>query len=716
MMADLRWSFAGGWFWAAVVLCVVMLVIALWNVYRRGWNHRHAVVEGLRVILAAIICLILAKPESWQTLMPEDPTEILVLADQSTSMDTVDMTLSDGEKGSRRAWLEEQRALKSTRVSIEWMDFESAESGETNLHAALMRASERGDALGGIVLFSDGDWNAGKSPQDAALALRRQGIPITAIPVGSEEALPDIVLTWSPMPKTLVVDEPTRLPFRVENRFPRDAEVTVTSSVGEEMTLMLGPGEVRHEAFLWKPAEEGEQTLSLTTPVLPGETRVDNNADEITVTIRRDRLQVLVVDSAPRWEFRYLRNALMRDPGVDVSCVLFHPDPEMGLGEGPGYLEKFPESMEALTIYDVVFLGDVGVGDNQLTEEQATQLRGLVERQASGLVFVPGRRGHAQRLIDSPLGDLLPVVLEDPKTGVQEASPSALELTEAGRDSVLTMLGDAPSENAAIWRSLPGFYWHAPVARSKSGATVLAVHESSRNTYGRIPLLVTRPFGSGKVLFLGTDGAWRWRRGVEDLYHYRFWGQVARWMAYQRNIAESDRGRIIHYPDAPLAGREVSLHVTLLDKDRSPMSGVTPTIAWTHPDGEQGTLSFTEDEGGWGVYRGAWKPAMGGAYQLAVRLPNDELDLTANIEVASPAREATGDAARPEVLRRLAEATNGSVIKANAVETLASSLGSLAKSEPIIIRHEWWHHPVLLGLLILGLSVYWFARKRLGLV
>ncbi|MFT4637386.1 MAG: hypothetical protein ACI8T1_000695, partial [Verrucomicrobiales bacterium] len=143
MMADLRWSFAGGWFWAAVVLCVVMLVIALWNVYRRGWNHRHAVVEGLRVILAAIICLILAKPESWQTLMPEDPTEILVLADQSTSMDTVDMTLSDGEKGSRRAWLEEQRALKSTRVSIEWMDFESAESGETNLHAALMRASER---------------------------------------------------------------------------------------------------------------------------------------------------------------------------------------------------------------------------------------------------------------------------------------------------------------------------------------------------------------------------------------------------------------------------------------------------------------------------------------------------------------------------------------------------------------------------------------------
>ena len=32
-----------------------------------------------------------------------------------------------------------------------------------------------------------------------------------------------------------------------------------------------------------------------------------------------------MVESYPRWEYRYLRNAQSRDPGVEVSCLLFHP-------------------------------------------------------------------------------------------------------------------------------------------------------------------------------------------------------------------------------------------------------------------------------------------------------------------------------------------------------------------------------------------------------
>ena len=27
---------------------------------------------------------------------------------------------------------------------------------------------------------------------------------------------------------------------------------------------------------------------------------------------------------------------------------------------------------------------------------------------------------------------------------------------------------------------------------------------------------------------MGSDSAWRWRRGVEDKFHYRFWSQVVR--------------------------------------------------------------------------------------------------------------------------------------------------------------------------------------------
>ena len=50
-------------------------------------------------------------------------------------------------------------------------------------------------------------------------------------------------------------------------------------------------------------------------------------------------------------------------------------------------------------------------------------------------------------------------------------------------------------------------------------------------------MIVTRSAGNGKVLYMGTDSAWRWRKGVEDTYHYRFWGQVVRWMSRPTGFA-----------------------------------------------------------------------------------------------------------------------------------------------------------------------------------
>ncbi len=99
---------------------------------------------------------------------------------------------------------------------------------------------------------------------------------------------------------------------------------------------------------------------------------------------------MLVVESYPRWEYRYLRNALSRDPGVELSCLLFHPGLTKAGGGNKDYIKQFPAGLDELSKFDVVFLGDVGVDDGQLTAEQCRLLKGLVEHQASGLVFMPG--------------------------------------------------------------------------------------------------------------------------------------------------------------------------------------------------------------------------------------------------------------------------------------------------------------------------------------
>jgi len=63
------------------------------------------------------------------------------------------------------------------------------------------------------------------------------------------------------------------------------------------------------------------------------------------------------------------------------------------------------------------------------------------------------------------------------------------------------------------------------------------VHEQETTAYGRVPLIVTKPYGTGKVLFMGTDSAWRWREGVEDRYvvrHNYFHIHCSRWIGKSR--------------------------------------------------------------------------------------------------------------------------------------------------------------------------------------
>ncbi len=217
----------------------------------------------------------------------------------------------------------------------------------------------------------------------------------------------------------------------------------------------------------------------------------------------------------------------------------------------------------------MVFLGDVGVEDGQLTAEQCRLLKGLVEHQASGLVFMPGWEGKEFSLLETELGDLCPVVLDQGQPGGWGARvPNHFELTELGRRSLLTKLADTQDDNVEVWEGLPGFQWYAPVVRAKAGSDVLCVHKDASNEFGRLPLLVTRTFGAGKVLFMGTDGAWRWRKGVEDKYHYRFWGQVVRWMAYQRNMAKGETMRLYYIPDQPKLNQTLALHANVMEHER----------------------------------------------------------------------------------------------------------------------------------------------------
>jgi len=717
---------------ALLVVATVVVAVLTWR--RSGFAAGTGLVELLRVAIAAVVAVLLNQPEWVEEFRPDEKPVVAVLVDASRSMETADV-VATGEAarpGRPRSRREAVARLSSDsfweplaerfRVVIEPFA-DPADATGTDLAAPLAAVAERYGSLRAVVLASDGDWNEGPPPLESARRLRLARVPVFAVAAGSQTKLPDLVLESLDCPTMGVAGKPVRVPFTIESSLPTERVVpaVLTTSGGETLRkdIRLPPMATITDWFYWTPPAEGDYTLTITLPEQEGELLADNNARTAPIAIRQEQLKVLLVESMPRWEYRYLRNALARDPGVEVSCLLLQPGLSKRGGGTQDYISEFPGGLDELTQYDVVFLGDVGVGGGQLTEDDCRLLKGLVEYQASGLVFMPGLRGEQVSLIGTELEDLFPVVIDvaDP-AGTATEGPRRLVLTEAGRKSLLTKLADSSAENIAVWESLPGVQWYGPVLKAKAGSEVLAVHEDAANEYGRIPLLVTRTFGAGKVLFMATDGAWRWRKGVEDKYHYRFWGQVVRWMAYRRNMAKGERMSLSFAPEQPELGQSLSLDARVTTTSGEPLVRGEVAARITAPSGAVETVRFLPPagEGEWGVFAASFTPSEPGPHEVVLTCRETADRLEASFFVQGSVEEGIGGVARPEVLAEIAQVTRGEVVPEDEVAGLVEALAQLPEPPPEVRRLQLWCHPAVAAALVGLLGLFWVGRKRQGLV
>lgn len=719
----------------AVLVAMLFLSIASWR--RNAHPKRTALLECMRLLATVLGVALLWQPEWRTTLHPETKPRIAILRDDSGSMNTLDAEMpqelsANKEVVTRSSWVEtllqskvladlaadpknevihrtfgtppEDPIARATAGTDLGQPLEDLLANETNLRAA--------------VLFSDGDWNTGTSPVAAAQKLRLRGVPLYTVPVGSQKRLPDLDLLAVTAPTYGIVGENVQIPFMIRSSLDREVRTTIRlrDEKGTERTkaITLAPNAETYDAIVWKLEREGSSTLELSIPLAEGERIEANNSRKFVISGRQESIRVLVIDTLPRWEYRYLRNALSRDKGVQLDCLLFHP--QLGIGQGPHYISEFPSKPEELSRYDVIFIGDVGIGNGQLTKEQAGMIRGLVENQASGVVFLPGPQGNQFTLLDSPLADLLPVVLDDTKKkGETEPNAAPLALTTEGRSSLLTLLADTEDRNPDVWRSLPGFYWHAPTIKSVGGAEVLAVHANRRNQFGRIPLLVTKTAGSGKVLFMGIDSAWRWRRGVEDLYHYRFWGQVARWMSYQRNMAAGQRVRLFYTPERPAPGDTVTLNANAFDSNGAPLQKGSVAVDLIRPDGRTERVELQKNNEAWGAFAGRFRLDLPGEWKLRAQIVGEQ-DSTVETTLLAQGTELekTGQPARPEVLDELSRITKGRMLNAGQLQALINEIQTLPEPRPLEFRYPLWSHWGVIATFTLLLGLFWAGRKLLG--
>ena len=746
-ISNLTFSPSLALFIVGIVALVIIGALCLTAWKRASRPYRTGMLEGLRFLIALIIVLMLWKPE-WRTVTyPEDKPEIAILWDGSESMTTEDAVLpkwmdSDSPVSTRADYIKQaldadfwEKLEDGGKVRVFTQDFsalpenispEKKSQQGSDFNTPLNNLLEEHDNLKAVILLSDGDHNLNRkdgkpnSPTRGAQQLLINKTPLYSVPVGADKSLPDLELTNLSAPDFGIVGEYVQIPFSIKSSMPRDIRTTIivednkgTSPKTKNVTIPAN--KTYRGSILWQLNKEGSAKLKLSFPVSQGELIASNNSQEFIIGAKKESIKVLVIETRPRWEYRFIRNALSRDPGVDLDCLLLHPN--NGEGDGPDYIQNFPDKLADLQKYDVVFLGDVGIGKEQLTLEQANLLAGLVKEQASGIVFIPGPLGNQLTLKGTDLGPIIPIIFDETKPeGLSDEVPSPLNLTTPGKSSLLTLLGEDEAENPKIWRNLPGFYWCAAVKKTKAGATVLATHANRKNSYGSIPMLVTKQAGSGKALFLGHDSAWRWRRGVEDLYHFRFWKNVARWMSYQRNMAAGERLRLYRTPDRPKPGDLVSLSANAFDANGVPLREGNVEIEIIAPDNTTKTIIMDRSEGNWGAFTGGFDVDQIGEWKVTAGIEGDKTAKTVSTSIIAQGQqiEKVGKPVNNELLKEISRITKGQLITPDQLNQIANLIDALPAKSPLESRYPIWAHIALLILLIILLALFWTGRKLNG--
>ncbi len=349
----MNWSFGAS---PSIILLALILLggascISYLNWRRTGRRRTVAGLEVLRVILIALLAFTLLRPEVVRTIKSKDQPEVVVLVDRSGSMASRDVQTGTNLL-TRQQWLDTQLSNKFWRPLVGKSKVVIEEFGAnvtpgtnapdqtnisvigTDLNAALERPLEREANLKSVLLLTDGDWNIGGSPLRAAANYRERGVPVFTVAVGSEVSLPDVALESVSAPAYGLFGEQITIPFSIRSHLTNEVKTTLVLNDGtrEEIKkeiVIPARGHIQ-DTILWYPRNVGDVSLSLKIPLQPGELLPENNQQDFRVAVRVEKLQVLVIDSLPRWEYRYLRNALARDPGVEVHSILFHPGMKSG--------------------------------------------------------------------------------------------------------------------------------------------------------------------------------------------------------------------------------------------------------------------------------------------------------------------------------------------------------------------------------------------------
>lgn len=743
-------SISLGWIhpWSPWIWLVVIVLSAIFSV----WCYRRNKGSGIwrfalplnRFLILTLVALIINGPVVESIRQNRTPDQVVVMIDKSGSMETADI---DGPRSSRISrhdhvmkmleTIESDLRTMSEDRTLRWFGFhghayeKSSQGNETtpefeekpgrntrigySVDQVLSKSS--GIPTSAVILFSDGR-SHGNTDQQFVSRIRQRGVPIITIPIGSEDATGDIGINQVVSPQMAFTED--RVPVQVSiNRrgSMEDGFDLVLLDRDDERELdrvrVEGDGQSTIErTLLGVPDEEGSVTWRVVIEPDGEDLVLDNNAVDIDINLLQEPLRVLYVEGVPRWEYRYLKNLLLREESIESSIMLLSADRNFAQ-EGDRPISRLPVTSDEFDDFDVVIIGDVPAG--VMSPDQHHLLQESVASGGTGVLWIGGEESTPSSWEESKSASLLPFTppFDLPAIG----SPVQMKPTEeAERIGVLRLDdGDASTWPESLvderndWSKIQWSQW-IQRERLKPTSSVLAETARFKDGDESVPIVVDSRYGLGRSIYVATDDIWRWRYGRGERLGEQFWIQLIRLLGRSslsgnESIAEFSPSR----RQVP-AGQIVRLKLRVMDD--STISSLDDSIIIPIKDDSGRQVSETiiqRDRSDPDIWNGSWITTDPGEFEF--HLVSKGLDVRTDVRVEDSSTEYRNPEVDHESLEQLARITNGHVIQMSDIERIPQLIPDRSITEMDIRRTTLWDAPFVFILMMALLLIEWIGRR-----
>ena len=743
----------------ALLLCAVGLAAYAWFLYKKETpattGKRRLILSALRWATCFLLFLLILQPRIKMDTQQSTRTVLPVLIDISQSMGIVEKKTSDSylRDVAEASGLSVEQVSKSDRlkivseilnnqelglvnslsekyaVSLFVFDQETrqlqvedkiitlpeAEGEATGLGPAVRYVEQtlKGLPVSDMIIFTDGIHNKGVSPLEISTMLKEKGIRVFPVGVGMPDNI-DMKIRSVNIPELLFKGDEVAVEVTFEGTGIDETELEVVLQLGDKI-LKRKMVECRSglfkEAFVIKPDTKGDFEFRVALEKHRDEYFTGNNEFSKQVSVIDSEIRVLLAVGNPSWEYRYLKGMLDADKRFKTKVFIRSGDLSRSSTDEQ-YLSSFP--FEDLKNFDTIILNNID--RNYFSTEKLNILQRFVADKGGALIMVSSPSGTPGSFTGTPIEEMLPVTirkikeLETDDYSKKNSRPYPLNLTEAGRESVITRLHPHPEENAKLWERLPGQYWYYKgIKKLKPGAVALVKHGKASNEYGPIPLMAYHRFGRGQVLFLGFNSIWRWRYRVGARYTDRFWGQTIQSLGLPHLLGNMHNITIETIGRDFTAGEKIDVTSRMVSESLIASDLDNITVIATEMEGDQ-QKEFKLPRGTEnGSYQGSLVLPQG-VWELAVQDHENEAKHRIRVHKANLEFEKTSmDKVQ---LTRMAEISGGQFVPMSELADLADMMSEKSKLKRVVFEKSLWDGWLFLLLICLLTSSEWLFRKQ----